>query len=178
MATPVFLKKSDFVGEIEIDFGNYDEFNSFAIDIEDKYCYQLLGVDLGRELVNAPSSYDYIVLGEQNNWIDSRFAAPYDKKRLRGLKKMLQYFFYFEFITRVQDKRTLSGDPQEAYVRSIQGERHIKNNHLVMIYNKGVDCWNEIHDWLTFQIDVEKNDTVETWQRHEKLKHLNTFGII
>jgi hypothetical protein len=91
---------------------------------------------------------------------------------------MLIYFFYFEFITRVQDKRTLSGDPQEAYVRSVQGERHIKNNHLVTIWNEGVRCWNEIVDYINYQVDQESNDNFEFWPYTEKKETINTFGII
>jgi hypothetical protein len=179
MAAPVFLQKSDFVGEIEIDFGNYDEFNNFAYAIERKYAFELFGPELGRSILSNVNVLGAVIQGSDDYWTDTRDNDPrYRSRNLHGFHAMVKQFFYFEFITRVQDKRTLSGDPQEAYVRSIQGERHIKNNHLVMIYNKGVQFWNEIIDYIEFQEYSGVTEYYDRFPYPDKKETINTFGII
>jgi hypothetical protein len=51
MATPLYLAKNDFLkvgtgGSLLIDFGNYEDFNNFAAEIEKKYLTKLFGVAL------------------------------------------------------------------------------------------------------------------------------------
>jgi len=178
MANPVFLTKAQFTGQVEIDFGNYDEFNQFAIEIEKKYAFELFGYEMGRDILNKLAALQLVYSGTDDYWTDLRLSNPYRAKNLEGFAAMVKYFFYFEFITRVQDKRTLSGDPQEAYVRSIQGERHIKNNHLVMVWNEGVRCWNEIVDYCGYQVDYESNTDYNRWPYTAEKETINTFGII
>jgi hypothetical protein len=133
---------------------------------------------MGRAILNKDVDFQLVYLGTDDYWTDLRESNPYRPKNLEGFTAMVKYFFYFEFITRVQDKRTLSGDPQEAYVKSVQGERHIKNNHLITIWNEGVRCWNEIVDYCEYQVDYENNTDYSIWPFTAKKETFNTFGII
>ena len=177
MATPAYLSKTQFIGRIGLQIGNYDDFNNYAYDIEQMYLLKLLGFQQKREyeVDNADgtlqSKYEYIISGILAGYEDQNGVL----RQLKGFREMVKWFFYFHFVTEQQDPRTLSGDPQEAYIQAVNGSKNVMNRRVISAYNQGVDYYNEIVDYMTY-IESETPDTYENWE-YEELKKINIFGI-
>ena len=176
MATPSYLAKSQFVGDIHLLFGNYEDFNDFAVNIEKKYLQKLLGFNHYYEI--------YIAGNKDQKYVNLRdgIEAGYEdrdgyQQELRGFKEMLKYFFYFHYVIEVQTERTLSGDPQEAYIKMVGGSKQSANVRLCNAWNTGVKYYNQLVDYMIITED-NTPDTYEDWVYDDTLTNINTFGIV
>ena len=168
--TPSYLAKNQFVGPIELDFGNYENFNEFAYYIEQKYMVKLLGDDLKLALQASPETTKYANLlnGVEYEHSDGQ---TYDMK---GIKEMLKWFFYYHFVIEEEDENT-QADPQQAYIRAVNGVKFIKNRKTIRAFNRGVDLYDEVIKYIDHINGVTAN-TYDDWI-YETLEKINSFGI-
>lgn len=179
MATPFYLAESQFTGRIRIDFGNYADFNDFAADIEQEYMQKLLGYRIYKTIADYENGmalglddkYGVLIEGDRDGWTDDDGVL----RRLSGLKEMLKWFFYVHYLTEDHDARTVSGDPQEVYIKTVNGARHVFNQKIVKAWNRAVDLYYEIVDYMEY-IESGTPDTYEDWD-YEELEYINNFGI-
>jgi len=169
--TPAYLAKSQFVGQLHLDFGNYVHFNEFAYDVEQDYLLKLLGYEIKSLLEASPSTEKYANILNGCEWTDTNGVL----KKQRGFKEMVKYFFYYRFRIEEEDPRTKSGDPTEAYIKAVSGAKHILNKRIIRNYNRGVIIFNEIIEYMTY-IEGQTSDTYENWS-YETLEESNSFGI-
>ena len=175
MAIATLFTQSDFVGSIKLDFGSYSDFTDFAAQVQDEYLRKLLGFEL---------YYDY----DQNQGttkydnLEDGIAAGYDesgvKKELRGLKKMLPYFFYFKYQLDLQSFQTtiseFEGIAENATKTDLTRPTLTKN--MVLAYNEGLAMYDELINYITLQ-RTEQGDSYYPGFLPTYLTQQNTFGI-
>jgi hypothetical protein len=166
MATPSFIKKTDFQkvgtgGSLLIDFGNYEDFDNFAYEIEQRYLTKLFGVYL-RNIVGTLAGI---------SWTDD--GVTYHE--VHGKAAMLRCFFYFHYFTEIEMSRKTSSDPGDAYMKAVDGTRAVFNQRMINAYNKGVDYFNEIVDYLNYQNSLDP--TAYPNFSTAKMEYINSFGI-
>jgi len=147
-------------GSLQIDFGNYDDFDHFAYEIEMKYLTKLYGV-----LYRLTRTVGGL------SWNDG--TTYYE---VHGEEAMLMAFFYFHYITECQGAKVLSGSPEEAYMKAVNGTKEMIKSNIVKAYNQGVDYFNEIVDYIDYMNSQDPTaypdfDTVKMTEK------LNVFGI-
>jgi len=165
MATPSYIAKTDFLkvgtgGSLLIDFGNYEDFDNFAYEIENKYLTKLLGVYL-RGTVPP-------ILG-------ASWTVGSDYFEQHGTTAMIQQFFYFHYYTDIEMSTKTSSDAATAYIRTVEGVRHLSNRRMIAAYNKGVDYFNELVDYINYRIS--EGATNYPGFATEKMTYINIFGI-
>jgi len=175
MAAPTYLAKDDFLkvgtgGSLLIDFGNYEDFDNFAYEIEEEYLTKLFGVR-NKQLFDADRTLDkYADLFVKTDWNDGTNYYTY-----QGITKMLQYFFFFRYYTDIEQSIKTSSDAATAYIKTVEGVRDLSNLRMIKAYNKAVDYFNEIVDYIIYF----NNETPEHYPQFDtiKMKKINIFGI-
>jgi hypothetical protein len=165
MATPSYIAKTDFQkvgtgGSLLIDFGNYEDFDNFAYEIEQKYMTKLFGVYL-RNIVDLKSG---------QSWTDGTNYYEH-----HGTTAMIQQFFYFHYYTDIEMSVKTSSDAATAYIKTVEGVRHLSNRRMIAAYNKGVDYFNELVDYINYRISEGSTDYPGF--ATEKMTYINIFGI-
>ena len=143
MATPQYLAKTDFKGVLKIDFGNYDQFDDLAAKIETDYMTKLFGVYL-RNTVSLKSGLSYQVSG--------------DYYEIHGTTEMLKYFFYFHYMTEHHTEMARTDKIEEIYSYAVGGQKARMNRLIVNNWNTAVDYYNEIIDYVNYQISQGSTD--------------------
>ena len=176
MATPSYLTTSVFVGEINITFGTSSKFNDFAAELEVDYINKLLGYELYQEFTDRISEGDdkwgYLRDGLPKGYSDSNG----DVHRLRGITVMLKYFFYYHYILDQQSTATSVGDVQFGVQNAEQSAHSYTTKKLIHAYNKGVDCYNELIDYIEFKNSEEGDDYYDGFNP-TYIEHINEWGI-
>jgi hypothetical protein len=163
MSSPTYLTKEMFMqegGRLQIDFGNYDDFDNFATEIERKYLTKLWGV-------HNRDSYTMTGL----SWTD---GTSYFE--VHGHEDMLKAFFYFHYITECQGAKVLSGSAEEAYQVAVNGTKDLITSNVIKAYNQGVDYFNEIVDYVNYQNSQDPTNYPD-FNTSRITEKLNIFGI-
>jgi hypothetical protein len=148
-------------GRLQIDFGNKDDFDNFAEEIELKYLTKLYGVQYRLTRQVGGLSYP-----------DSS-GVYYE---VHGEEAMLKSFFYFHYITECQGAKVLSGSAEEAYMTAVNGTKEMIQSNLVKSYNQGVDYFNEIVDYINYTNSVDPT-AYPDFNTNKITEKLNIFGI-
>lgn len=179
MATPIYLSKSLFVGELKIDFGNFDNFNDYAAQFEKATLYDLFGYHFGNILYEywtgeeEVSKYYYLIDGIDGGWEDSSGV----QQKLSGIKEMFKYLFFDQFITEMNNELSRTQDVEQAYVQSVTGQRHAFNKRLCRVQNRAVELYNELIEYIDYQNSVNGSSYYENFVQ-KTLQGNNTFGIL
>lgn len=179
MATPKFISIDDFVGDLNLDFGNEGFDNNMAAKIEKEILIMCFGFQLYTAIISdldenddpQSTKYDYLINGIEAGYTDSSGYL----QRLEGAKEMLKHFFYCEFLSDRQTHHTSTGIVEAASVNAVQSYDGL-NKKYVRAYNLGVDYFNQLRDYILYQNSVEGEDFYENFE-YEQLKYSNTLGI-
>jgi hypothetical protein len=155
-----YLTKAHFTGMLKIDFGNYDNFDDIATFVENKYMTKLFGVHL-RETVSLESGQSY---QDGDTW-----------KEHHGTTEMLKYFFFYEFMTKVQNDIARTDKIEEVYSYSVSGQRDRMNFMITGNWNIAVTYYNELVDYVNYLIDEGSTD-YEGFDP-ESLEKVNVLGV-
>jgi hypothetical protein len=108
--------KADLVGKWQIPLTGINDavLTSIITDVEERYCIALLGADLYKAIITAPTlpRYAFLIAGgyyKENLSIDDEYVNV----KLCGLKEMLKYYTFAEYMmhTRKQVKPTGMATP-------------------------------------------------------------------
>lgn len=166
MATPYFLAESQFIGEIQLDFGDFNKFDDFATQSEKHYLIRLLGWQLYKALIddldgnNDPQTQKYINLvdGIEAGYVGTD-GIYYE---LAGIKAMLPYFFYCDYIKDVQGHNTETGDVQTSVTNSVESVGN-RNDRIIKAWTKGRCYYYQLVDYIGLQNSEQGEDYYENW---------------
>lgn len=180
MATaPYFISEDQFVGLVNLDFGKEEFPSSFAIEVEENICINLLGYDLWTALIadlsdlNVPNTQKYrdLVDGISTGYTDNSEYL----KRLKGIKEMLKYFFFATYQSYLQSHQTQIGEFEFSAENSIKSGSGL-NNKFVYAYNLGVVYYYELINFINYKNSSEGQDYYNNFHYELKCK-TNVFGI-
>lgn len=179
MATPKFISESQFVGTINLDFGNAGFPNDHAAEFEKKFLIKLLGMDLYRALIddldvnNDPQTDKYVKL------VDGISAGYTDesgyKQQLEGIKSMLKYLFFAEYVEASIYTHTTTGVIQ-AQVSNATISEIGTAKQKVHAQNLGVDYFNQLIAYIRYKNGVEGDDYYNLWH-YEMIRKINLMDI-
>lgn len=161
----MFVTTDDFVGELRLSMNKFEEdkITSYINSYEKEYLVKLLGCELYdlfiADLVGGvPQSQRFIdIYNEFCEDVDCHIV------RSEGIKKMLTYFIYFEFVKDKQTYNTITGTVQSKV--EVSDVVSLSKSNIYQMYNKGVETYEAIQ-W--FICDKSQDYTEENTQPIEK----------
>lgn len=150
------LTTADFEGEFELPVGQYinSKIDLYITQVEEDYLTDLLGHRLYSEFIAALAGTP------DQKWVDLRDGDTYgtdDEFKFKGLKQMLKYFTYYEYMRYAEVQNSKIGnvvnDATNAEPAGTLGKMVIKR-----MYNKGVDIYCDAINYI-----LDKNDPVEIY---------------
>lgn len=179
MAAPYFISEDQFIGEIQLDFGDFNKFDDFTTQIESRILMDLLGWQLYKALIDDldgngdPQTQKYIDL------VDGIAAGYTDSSdiimELAGIKTMLAYFYYYYYVKDVQSHNTETGDFE---IDSTNATKSInaRNTRMVNAYEIGRGYYYQLIKFILFKNSVEGTDYYENFTYINK-ESANAWGI-
>lgn len=161
MAHGTILTVDDFVGEWDIPIGTYidTKLNEYIDQVQEDYLTDLLGHTLyddfhtGLEVV-PPAAIE-------QKWLDLRDGQTYGTSpnvyKFKGVKTMLKYFTYYEYMRYAEVKNTKNGQRTPDGTNSVAAGS-IGKSQIRRMYNKGIAIY---HDAILFIND--KNSPSEIY---------------
>jgi hypothetical protein len=186
------LSATDFVGEFKLSQNAYDvtEINMFITQFEELYLRDLLGDNLYKDFIAGLAAgtvlqkwtdlqdgcYYKIIDDENSTETNDIFQVKFE-----GVKKMLKYFIWFEYVNKNQQKHTIAGQVVSNTENGTMVSGIDLTKNLINMYNKGVDIYNQAIDFLTVQNDytdiVSIVGTLVTTIRTKYLANADTVTI-
>jgi len=139
-----FITKADFIGEINISQNQYttEDLQSFIDEFEVKYLKKLLGDDLYLKVIDPEGDeYDELIEGvvyETTNENGVVVNVDYT-----GIRQMLAYFIYFEYIRKQPYKNTNAGTQTSNSETATAVTKQEINSIATNIFNKAVDLYGK-----------------------------------
>ena len=139
-----FITKADFIGEINISQNQYttEDLQSFIDEFEVKYLKKLLGDDLYLKVIDLEGDeYDELIEGvvyETTNENGVVVNVDYT-----GIRQMLAYFIYFEYIRKQPYKNTNAGTQTSNSETATAVTKQEINSIATNIFNKAVDLYGK-----------------------------------
>lgn len=179
MAAPYFIAEDQFIGQIQLDLGDFNKFSDFSTQVEKNYLIKLLGWQLYYALIsdldvsNEPQTEKYIELV-------NGIAAGYEDgsgvyRELAGIKIMLPYFFYYDYIKDVQSHNTEIGDYELQATNSTKSVFE-RNDRMINAYEIGRNYYIQLIEFIEYKNSVEGSIYYENFE-YTELEILNVFGI-
>lgn len=171
MATPTYLAEEQFVGTIHIDCSSFDD---FAAQKEEDIFMDLLGFELWTDLKANLTDQKYIDLldGVAAGWDDGGTT----QRRLKGIKAMLPYLFYYYYVQDQQTTATSVGNIELLIENGEQSGGQKLGKKMITAYNKGLVYYRELVDFINYQIGV-KGETYYPGFDNTTLEKENQWGI-
>lgn len=159
-----------------------DYFKQFCEDIEseilkgsDYYNHGLLGTEVYNDLIadldenNEPQNAPYIDLVDGVTWTDDGGT----ERNFIGLRKMLVYFVYAEYLKRNHVFQSGIGTVILSPKNSTKADKSRLNREANLRWNKGVDLYNS----NAFDYLLQYQSDFNNWEFTEQSKFI-THGII
>ena len=156
------LSTADFTGEFNIPVGQYTsaDLELFIAQVQEDYLTNLLGYDLKVAFeagIAVTPPHDVL-----QKWQDLRDGATYNDGGshtvyFKGLKEMLKYFTYYEYMRYSEIQNTKIGQRKNDGTNSTPAEG-IGKMKIRRMYNKGLDIYYDATYFIT-----DKNSPTEVY---------------
>ncbi len=179
MAAPYFISEAQFIGEIELNFGDYSKFDDFTTQKEKEILIDLLGWELYYALISDldgsgdPQTQKYIDL------VDGVAAGYQDNssnyRELAGIKTMAAYFFYYYYVKDVQSHNTEVGDVVIQSTNAVEAI-HSKNERMLNAWEIGRGHYYNLVDFINLKNSTQGSDYYDNFSYKDK-ESANVWGI-
>lgn len=179
MATPTFLATSQFVGDIEIDFGNKSDFNNIAYQFEQDTLKEMLGSNLKYVFLNSMPEELSDVYNDLKDGLSENFtAADGYEYEMHGITAALKYLFFGYYMKHYHNELARTDNVEQAYIESVNGTRNAFNMRIVKMHNKGVNYYTEVQRYIEYLIDKNNIEYLSIdYFEPETKEHINIYGI-
>jgi hypothetical protein len=167
------INYKEFVEPIYIDTAKEETRNilndNYCPFVEEMVLRKLFGETLYNDFILDKTVTKYANL---INGVTAYYTYNSVTRKFTGIKKMLAYFTYFEFIP---DQYSYNSQFGQKKPKANNSESVIDHKKLIRAWNKGVDLYNEAIFYMQY-INSIIPDTYEDLLS-EEIEHINQWGI-
>lgn len=177
------ISKSDLVGKWQIPLTGFNDavLTSIIDDVEKRYCIALLGADLYKDMLSNLTLDKYVALLDGGYYKSDVFSVDdnYVNVYFRGIKEMLKYFTYCEYMMATQQQIKPTGMVKPNSENSVSLSNADFSIAVQSMYKQATDITQEIIRFITeMNFDTDIISSTGVYATVPFVKYLEASNVV